>query len=53
MTYYETMRETDEMIMFQKLRKQGKEKDREEWKKRKPWRKIQREKQKTKYSDLL
>lgn len=51
---YNLMQETDETAMFQKMKKQAKEKDREGWKKeiRKPWRKIQREKQKIKY-DLL
>lgn len=54
MMHYETMQEMDETFLFQKLRKQGKEKNRETWKKetRKPWRKIQKEKQKAKYSLL-
>lgn len=51
---YNIMQENEETVIFQKLRKQAKEKDQETWKKetRKPWRKIQREKQKIKYSLL-
>lgn len=52
--HYETMQETDETVIFQKLRKRAKAKDQETWKKetRKPWRKIQKEKQKIKYNLL-
>lgn len=51
---YNAIQEIEETLIFQKMRKRAKDKDRETWKKetRKPWRKIQREKQKTKY-DLL
>lgn len=53
-TVFDAMQEKDETAIFQKMRKQAKEKDRETWKKetRRPWRKIQKEKQKIKY-DLL
>lgn len=52
---YNLAQEIEEILIFQKIRKQAKERNQETWKKepRKPWRKIQREKQKIKYADLL
>ena len=52
--YYDAMQENEETVFFQKMKKQAKGRDQEAWKKdtRKPWRKIQREKQKIKYNLL-